>query len=162
MSTVAATPASTKIGDLNKPRLWLYGGATHPYNIDDTSDELLWTEEGGVWIGPQDRLTVKLPGKEGKPLGATLLYGSDRRLHLLGRFRSSRGDLSMSVHTLEDVGFENPSWVKATLEDPGWDFPSTDLFLIRSVSFRERRIFWPVFQVMTGMERYSARIYNTP
>lgn len=160
MLAVAATPKHTKIAGLKKPRLWLYGGATHPYNYKNPFDKLLWTEKGEVWVDSQDPFGVKLPGKEGEPMGATLLYASDQRLHLLGQFRKSGGGRSMSVHDLQDLTSKDTDWDNAPLVDIGWDFSMTELFLIRSVSFRERWIFWPIFQKMAEKEKCRARIYN--
>lgn len=171
LSAVAATPGSPKINinGVSRPRLWLYGGVTHPYNIDETEmfDELLWTEDGELWVGPKDPGGVKLPGqKAGPPLGATLLYGKDGRLHLAGLFLDSRGDPVASDHDLADVTRVPPNWPKGSLSTFGWDFPRTELFLLGSVAFRERWILWPVYQDMDRdkdrITKHDARIYNIP
>jgi hypothetical protein len=165
LSAVAATPGKTarsddlvkqKMGGVNQPRLWLYGGATHPYNLDETFNELLWTQDGRTWANfalPADK--KKKPLIE-NPLGATLLYGSDGYLHLAGVFRGG-GDQT-SDHTLNDASLDPPYWPKGSLSEFGWPI-KTDLFLIRSVSFQERWIFWPVYQDWADIENYRARIY---
>src|SRR5262249_34311524 len=153
LSAVAATPGTTKTASpgppsnrmgVKQPRLWLYGGATHPYNLNETFNELLWTQDGTKWETlalPSDKQTKKLLAED--PLGATLLYGSDGYLHLAGVFRG--GEAPTSDHALNDAQLDPPYWPKGSLSEFGWVL-KTDLFLIRSVSFRERWIFWPVYQ----------------
>jgi hypothetical protein len=149
MSAAAVTPTP--------PRLWLYGGATDPYNFNETFDELWWTQDGNTWA-PFDLP----PDKKGKPLGATLLYGSDEDLHLVGNFVSEGGKKS-DDYALTDPDVKPPGWSTAS-PSPAfkWLFPQTDLFLIRSVSFGERWIFWPVYQYMAKMKNYDTVIYNAP
>jgi hypothetical protein len=157
LSAVAATPTATKMGGIGQPRLWLYGGATHPYNLNETFDELWWTQDGKTW----EPLRLP-PGEKKQTLGATLLYdGGDKLLHLAGVFRDSGGGVLTSDHKLTDVNVEPPAWGKGSLNEFGWDF-KLDLFLIRSVSFGRRWIFWPVYQDWAEMEKYWPRIYNTP
>lgn len=150
MSAAAVTPTP-------QPRLWLYGGATDPYNFNETFDELWWTQDGNTWVKfdlPRD--------KTGKPLGATLLYGSDEDLHLVGNFVSG-GVTKPDDYALTDPDVEPPGWSRGSPSPEfKWIFPQTDLFLIRSVSFGERWIFWPVYQYMAKMRNYDTVIYNAP
>jgi len=157
LPAVAATPTGTKMGRMGQPRLWLYGGATHPYNFNETFDELWWTQDGKTWE------PLRLPPSGTKQiLGATLLYdGGDQLLHLAGVFRDSGGILQTSDHKLTDVNVDPPAWAKGSLVEFGWD-SKVDLFLVRSVSFGGRWIFWPVYQDWAEIEKYEARIYNTP
>jgi len=150
MSAAAVTPRP-------QPRLWLYGGATDPYNFNETFDELWWTHDGNTWA-PFDLP----PDKTGKPLGATLLYGSDEDLHLVGNFVSG-GVTKIDDYALTDPDVKPPGWSRASPSPEfKWIFPQTDLFLIRSLSFGERWIFWPVYQYMAKMRNYVAVIYNAP
>jgi hypothetical protein len=157
LSAVTATPASTRMG-LYQPRLWLCGGATHPYNLDETFYDLWWTQNGKAW---EPLNLPKKPGGKMQILAATLLYdGRDQLLHLAGVFRISEEGFLTSDYKLKDATIKD-SWAQGSLDEFGWDFP-TDLFLIRSVSFRERWIFSPVYQDRVGVENFNARIYITP
>jgi hypothetical protein len=133
-------------------RLWLYGGATDPYNLDEIFHELLWTEDGEKWT------EFTLPKGMGKPLGATLLMGGDGYLHLIGKFEETNWD-----YALEDMTRKPPKWTDGPKPPfTTWLFPHADLFLIRSVSFRERWIVWPVYQYMDKMKNYETLIFNPP
>jgi hypothetical protein len=156
LPVATATPEIPEIG-VNQPRLWLCGGATHPYNLDETFYDLWWTEDGKAWN------SFGLPeGKEQRQvLAATLLYdGGDQRLHLAGVFREPKIQSSVtSDYELNDVSHDI-SWNKGSLVAFAWDVP-TDLFLIRSVSFRERWIFSPVYQDWAKAKSSAASIYFT-
>ncbi len=151
MSAAVATLKSPNIQGVAKSTLWLYGGTTHPYNRYETFDELLYTEDGKTWRGEDLDVPMKLAQ------AATLLYDSgDKLLHLVGVFETGTFD-----HALRDVIVEPTGWDKGSLTKFGWDY-KTELFLMRSVCFRERWILWPVYQNWDGKEKYDARIYNTP
>jgi hypothetical protein len=149
-------------------RLWLYGGATDPYNFEETFDQLRWTKDAKVWEN------LRLPGEDKKPLdateratlGATLLYGSDGYLHLVRIFRTAT--VGPADAALTDMGVDPPRWNPASRNFP-WLTPQIDLFLVRSVSFRERWIFWPVYQYMArvppnpeAQTNYDTMIFNAP
>jgi hypothetical protein len=142
MSAVVAAP--------DQPQLWIYGGAPHPYSLNDGIDELWCTSDGQEW--------AKYPLPDGTrypPLGATLLYASDGkrpRLRLLGSFRKPLGRFS-SNHTLTDTG--TITWQDEKQPFLEWAFPQVDLFLLRSICFNGRWIFWPVYQ-------YIDQIPNVP
>jgi hypothetical protein len=90
-------------------------------------------------------------------LAATLLYDdSEQLLHVAGIFRSSGEPIRTSDYELKDVTIPD-GWSQGSLAEFGWAF-QTDLFLIRSVSFRERWIFAPVYQDGAGD---NVRIYIT-
>ncbi|MFZ0312732.1 MAG: kelch repeat-containing protein [Candidatus Korobacteraceae bacterium] len=149
MSAVAVTPTS------NPTRLWIYGGATHPFNYLESRDELLWTQDGKNWgsFGLP-------PGKTGKPLGVTLLFGSDGCLHLAGGFLNEKGGLVYSDHELGDMNLRHPTWRSSELGKIKWRFPRTVLFLIRSVCFGERWFFWPVYRYVEEMGNHDTWIYT--
>lgn len=162
LSVVTATPWPTKMRGVGEPRLWLFGGTTHPYNLDETFYELLWTQDGKAWnsfdlpekkaSGPKEEATGEV-----QVLAGTLLYdASDQHLHVTGMFRSSGKAIIARDYELLDVTITN-GWSQTSPEF-GWDF-QTDLFLIRSASFRERWIFAPVYQDGTGDN--NAKIYIT-
>jgi len=156
MCSVAVTPK----GGGEPARLWLYGGTTHPDNVDDTFDDLWWTKK------IEDRWEhLKLPGEEEKTLnateratlGATLLYGSDGHLHLVRQFRG--GQTAGSDQKLIGMKVDKP-WEAAKKREFPWQTPVNNLFLMRSVSFRERWIFWPVDQYMDKLT-YNSQDYKT-
>ena len=157
LSAVTVTPRSTRMR-VSQPRLWVCGGTTHPYNLDETFYDLWWTEDGRAWE------PLNLPRKAGgkmQVLAATLLYdGRDQLLHLAGIFRISEEGFLTSDYELKDATIMH-GWAQGSLAEFGWDFPA-DLFLIRSVSFRERWIFSPVYQDRDGVKNFNARIYVTP
>jgi hypothetical protein len=159
MAVVTATPASTNMTGVNQPRLWICGGATHPYNLNDTFYDLWWTKDGKTW----EALDLPTPPSGGKRqiLAAALLYDdNDRRLHLAGIFRNPNEGFLTSDYELKTATIED-SWAKGSLDDFGWDFPVA-LFLIRSAAFNERWIFSLLYQDRAGEKSYNARIYNTP
>ncbi len=151
MSAVAVTPTS------NPTRLWIYGGATHPFNYLESRDELLWTQDqdgknwGSFGLPPE---------KTGKPLGVTLLFGSDGCLHLAGAFLNENGGLVYSDHELGDMNLRHPTWRTSELSKIKWKFPRTVLFLIRSVCFGERWFFWPVYRYVEEMGNHDTWIYT--
>jgi hypothetical protein len=157
LSVTTATPVSGRMR-IDQPRLWLCGGATHPYNLNETFYDLWWTQDGKAWE------PFKLPKKLGEKiqvLAATLLYDNrDELLHLAGIFRIPEQGSVTSDYELADTTVED-NWGQGSLVQFGWDFP-TDLFLIRSVCFRERWIFSPVYQDRAEVKRSNARIYFTP
>lgn len=156
LSVVTATPASTKISGVSQPRLWLCGGTTHPYNLNETFYDLLWTQDGKAWQSLA--LPKEKAGAEIQVLATTLLYdGSDQLLHVAGMFRSSGEAILARDYELTDVTIPD-GWFQGTLTEFGWD-RQTNLFLIRSVSFKERWIFAPVYQ--DGAGENNVRIYIT-
>jgi hypothetical protein len=156
MSAAAVTPAKSKIRGITEPRLWLFGGVTHPYNLNETKDEFLWTDDGKDWR--KFPLPPTTPETKRAPLGATLLYSDDGHLHLAGVF----GEKSIKnvLYKLMGADLTDRQWEETSISF-GWDY-DTLLFLIRSVPFRERWIFWPVYQDWTGKTQHNPRIYNTP
>jgi hypothetical protein len=151
MSASATTPKSPNIQGVSESTLWLYGGATHPYNRYETVDELLCIADGKTWEGKDLNVPMKLAQ------AATLLYDpGDKLLHLVGISEEGTFD-----HALRNVTSEPTGWDKGSLTKFGWDY-KTELFLMRSVCFRKRWIFWPVYQSWDGKEKCDARIYNTP
>jgi len=166
MSAAAATPEKNAMRGVDHARLWLLGGTTHPYNINETLDDLLWTEDGKSWHKLEWPATIhnSTNGQQqtslAKPLGATIFYSKDdKRLHIAGIFREPV--FKACDYALLDVDLEKPSWPEGLLKGFGWSY-KTDLFLIRSVTFGERWIFWPVYHDWKDMNQYTPRIFNTP
>jgi hypothetical protein len=154
LAVVTATPASKHTGP---PRLWVCGGATHPYNLNETFYDLWSTRDGKVWESLD--LPKKAVGKI-EILAAALFYDAgDQLLHLAGVFRIPGEGFKTSDHELKDANLED-SWADGSLTGFGWQY-TTDLFLIRSVSFKERWIFSPIYQDQTGAKGANARIYIT-
>ena len=142
---------------MNQPRLWLFGGTTHPYNLNETFCELWWTQDGKKW----ELMDLPVQVAETNILAATIFYDdNDQLLHLAGIFRSEQS-ITTSDHKLKDVTLTKGKWSEGALTDFGWDNP-VDLFQIRSVSFRDRWILSPVYQDWDGIKSYNAMIYTTP
>lgn len=164
MSAVAVTSSRGTA----KERLWLYGGTAHPDNFEETFDELWWTEDASVWENlklPEEEQTT-MNAEQRATQGATLLFGSDGYLHLVRKFRSGAAT-SSDAALLEWVGV-TPHWQKEERKFPWLTDPPSGLFLMRSVSFRQRWIFWPVYQYMDRMTytgkatNYETMIFNAP
>lgn len=156
MSAAVTTP------DSKPPRIWLYGGAAHPYDFKGIIDELWWSADGKNW-----ELIDSPPERQGAPLGVTLLVDSQSFLQILGEFGTSGGSDSYSKHMLKDLNLKPPSWNTTPLgvSFDVWRFPQTDLYLIRSVCFGEWWILWPVYQYISEIDpktRYDAMIYAVP
>ena len=159
MATSAVTPAGNEMRSIGGARLWLFGGTTHPYNIDATFDQLLWTDDGKSWH-EFELPWAKRENSLVRTLAATLLYGADGYLYLAGVFRD-RGHVHVRFEKLLGEDLEETPWSSELKGEFGWDF-QTDLFLIGSVAFNGRWILWPNYQDWTGKKKYLARIYNTP
>ncbi len=146
------TPRTSKMRGVSKPRLWLCGGATHPYNLDETFYDLWWTEDGASWK------PFALPDQKLKPqiLSVALWYDDgDQRLHFAEILRGE--DLTTLDRELADVNTE-PCWARGSLTTFDWKLDN-DLFLIRSIAFQKRWIFVPVYQNWDGFDGDEARIY---
>ena len=158
LPVVTATPASKSMRGVGQPRLWLFGGATHPYNLNETFYDLWWTGDGKAW----ESLDLPKQAAVGKReiLAAAIFYDAgDQLLHLAGIFRIPGEAFKTCDYELKDANIEF-GWAEGSLTGFGWQYP-TDLFLIRSVSFRERWIFSPIYQDQTGAKSANARIYIT-
>jgi Kelch motif len=151
LPVVTTTPGPTGIPGVTEPRLWLCGGATHPYNLDEAFYDFYWTD-GTAWKA------LTAPEGNTSPLAETIFYDEgDKFLYLAGSFRGSK-DVDADFR-LRDLSLPNP-WKTGSLSDFEWK-EAAELFLIRSVAFRERWFFLPVYQDQAGTRSYSARIYVT-
>lgn len=159
LPVVTATPASKNMRGVGQPRLWLFGGATHPYNLNETFYDLWWTRDGKQWESlalPKQEVSGEL-----QVLAAALFYdGGDQLLHLAGVFQIPGEGFRTYDYELKDATIKI-GWGQGSLAGFGWQY-ATDLFLIRSVSFRERWIFSPIYQDQIGAKSTNARIYITP
>jgi hypothetical protein len=158
LPVVTVTLESTRIKGVDQSRLWLFGGASHPYNFNETLYDLHWTEDGEDWK------EVNLPKESGggaiQVLAATIFYDdSSGFLHLAGIFRVGGKANRTSDYDLQDVMIVD-GWKNGPLTDFGWS-AAINLFLIRSVSFAERWIFSPVYQELEAAKNYRARVYIT-
>lgn len=126
--------AAVSQGQFPEPRLWIYGGTSHPYSIDPIN-EVYYADAAG-W-----HQLKSLSEKMRPPKAATLLHDG-QRLYVVGRFAAKGNENSDRQYVLDSI---SPfSWSSGDV-DLTWRFGQDDMFLIRSVLFAERRMFWPAY-----------------
>lgn len=139
-------------GQFSQPRLWVYGGTPDPVSISPFVD-LWYLTPDGTWDQMQ-----RLPEAGLKPLGSTLLYDdSSQTLYLAGVFTGVNDKPGLySVSSTIPL-----AWASEPVAFP-WRFSQQDMFLMRSVQFDGRRIFWPLYYRYNSMpaDWRQPRIYT--
>jgi hypothetical protein len=163
MFAVVDTPKEDRL--FKEARLWVYGGANHPYSVKPFNK--LWYikphpkpsplyEGWSPYTAPEkddESRTKRMPLTE-NPVGAALWYAQDK-LHLSGYFGQGNTQ-SKTIYGLTSV--EDLTWTPEG-QEWNWTFEEKVMFLIRAVSFRRYWICYPVYMHMDELTSKYPRIY---
>ena len=163
MFAVVDTPKEDRL--FKEARLWIYGGANHPYSVKPINK--LWYTKPGPKQSPlyaewspytppekdDESGTKRVPLTE-NPMGAALWYAQDK-LHLSGYFGHGNTQ-TKEIYRITSV--EDLTWPKEG-EEWKWTFEEKVMFLIRAVSFRRYWICYPVYMHMDELTSKYPRIY---
>jgi hypothetical protein len=161
---VVATPKEDRL--FKEARLWVYGGASHPYSVKPFNK--LWyikpaPKQSPLYAGwspytaPEKELDPPARGRvplTENPVGAALWYAQDK-LHLSGYFGQGNTQ-SKTIYGLTSI--EDLTWTPEG-QEWNWTFEEKVMFLIRAVSFRRYWICYPVYMHMDELTSKYPRIY---
>jgi hypothetical protein len=136
-------------------RLWVYGGTTHPYVPLPINELWYFQDPNQGWAEYKNGTPGwQAPPTNGPPLGPTLFGDDEGKINLGGVIDGDSG-----IYRRYDVNPAGNNWSNDNKHNFPWkdNFGQEDVFLVRSVEFDGRRIFWPVYYRLSVLREEKRR-----